>query len=140
MATTRAKVVMLLTALLTAVAVYGVMKVTEYFSKCVTIDEYTDWRAAPFFVTAVINSLTRYDRPYCQQPVYTFSADKVWLGIEVRGYNQYYLLTGRCATTNDPVSASPDPYYAVRFRIVMINSCTSARSYYVYGHYVAYYN
>jgi len=141
MATTRTKVIMLLAALFTAVAVYGVTKVTVYFEGCVTTSAATSWEAAPLSVTAWIDDLIRYSKPLCASPAFSTSG-KVWLGIEVRGYNGYEERKGICAAPGDSVSMSPDPTYALQFRIVLVNSnrCIQAGSYYVYGHYDAYYN
>jgi len=139
MATTRAKAAMLLTALLVAVAVYGVVEVTNYFNLCVILSANTGWQVALLSVTAYIDDLVPYSEPNCAPAAFA-SGGEIWLGIATTGYNEYSFEVGHCATIGDSVSATLDPTYATEFTVVLANTCTSASSYYVNGHYVAYYD
>jgi len=141
MATTRAKAVMLLTALLVAVAVYGVVKVSEYFAGCVTTSAETPSRAAPLFIIAQIDDLIRYSKPLCASPAFSASGE-IWFAIQVVGYDGYKEVKGICASPGEYVSMSPDPARALSFKLLLENSniCIQAGSYYVYFHYDAYYS
>ncbi len=126
-----------------AMVAYSLMISTYYIKTCLdTPNDLDEWSTtgAPFYITATLNSLTRYSAYYCQNPVYAFSSDRVWLAAFASGANGYYQVYGLCRSVGEGVGLSVDETLAEIHGVRVGNLCVIAPSYDVVVEYKAYYS